>query len=73
VRARLNRSAPPLPPPSAKSCASSGSRDLRCGASISSLALLSPMSLRAGTDDVGASPSFARVGLVSWRRAMRPA
>ena len=34
---------------------------------MSSLAVFSPMSLRAGTDDVGASPRFARVGLVSWR------
>lgn len=66
MRARLNRSAPPLPPPSGKSCGSSGSRRLRIGASISSLAVFSPLSLRAGTDAVGSSPRLARVGLVSF-------
>lgn len=35
---------------------------------MSSLALLPPVSLRAGTDEVGASPRLARVGLVSSRR-----
>ena len=37
---------------------------------MSSLALFSPMSLRAGTEEVGNSPVFARLGLVSWRRVM---
>jgi hypothetical protein len=46
---------------------------LRCGAAISSLALFSPMSLMAGTDAVGPSPRFARVGLVSWRFDMEGA
>lgn len=70
MRARLNRSAPPPPPPSGKSCGSSGARFPGWGASTNSLALFSPISLRAGTDAVGSSPCFARVGLVSFLLAM---
>ena len=68
---RRKASPPPPPPPSRKSCGSRGSRRRRgSGASISSLALLSPLSPGAGTDLVGWSPRLARLGLVSEREAM---
>ena len=67
---RRNASPPPPPPPSAKSCAVSGSRPGFWGASMSSLELFSPMSLRAGTDEVGWSPRLARLGLVLRRNGM---
>ena len=67
---RRNASPPPPPPPSAKSCATSGLRRGFWGASMSSLALFSPMSLRAGTDEVGWSPRLARLGLVLRRSGM---
>lgn len=63
VRARLNASPPPLPPPSGKSCGSSGPFLARCccGASTIVLAEFSPWSGLAGTEDVGRSPSLARL------------
>jgi hypothetical protein len=70
VRLRLNASAPPLPPPSAKSWGSSRLRRGFCGASVMVLELFSPMSGRAGTDWVGASPRTARLELVAERDLM---
>ncbi len=67
--ARLNASPPPPPPPS-RSRAHPAGRAAACGDSTSSLAVFSPISLRAGTDEVGWSPCLARVGLVSRREAM---
>jgi len=61
TRERRNASAPPLPPPSGKSCGSSRLRRI-CGASMRVLALFSPWSGLAGTDEVVSALDLAARG-----------